>query len=597
MANALAFTGTGYASIPDFEWRGFGQSFVGAIEFYIKTSKSNEVLFSYFQDTFPAEAVVLWIAHDGRLNVWKYDQGNAAFVNVVLNATVNDDCWHLISVYNTYNGTYVLDNGSQLQMVTAERSPILDLSAKPQWIILGADGLNRPPVAAAYSGLMSELRIWQGGHPDYILTPAFSVNVSVPLSIDTPNLARYWPFWTNQAAPLEDKIAKQRLVLNGQSIVSNAGQYYNDISEVICNGTMASFDPFTAGTTGAAFTYILQQSGLGGYTPATFRQLYLQPSYKFSFPIWHTDIGKVAYKETSQASFTHPDFEFVQNRLLTELHGVGYLWGFYDAACKNLQFIGSQYEPAAQAVYAALSADASYVTPQKSSTNLGAIINAVTKVISAVPEYGKATAGAITIAWTLIGFTQQHPGAHPDFTGSLIVESLLNDLAHSANEAVERLFRGVRTSVSVILGDWGLLDTVVQRVATGAGFVYGPSLDKTDNQDIKNLDNVRHAAIIVFSKLAMCAGFPMYSFSKNIRGGYNVPCKFEIRAPMFAQAKGFIQWPLYGGQMIIGYRVPHDTYITLGDNAQRLLQDTARQLGQEFDPQELYGWPFRQISL
>lgn len=617
MANALQFSGGSAATFPNAWLFGPGLG-VGAIEFYIKTTTANQVLLS---QTFNREFTyggygitgsigqAIWLDQNGFINLTQgYAVGNRPITtlnNYVGRTSVIDGNWHLISVYSDFNNFYYYIDGTA-DTVTAQNQPTPLMAASPVSSVtsLGLDTYFPTPVAPAYTGLMSELRFWAGGNPQYVLTPAFSLNVGVPVSVSTPNLQGYWPLWTNQATPLVDLVAHQTLALGSATIVSNQGQYYDDVSEVLCNGQMQAFNLFTSGTTGAAFNYLLSQIGMTNYTPTTFRQLYTQQAYEFNFQGWANEIKGVPYPANEQ-NFTQADFTTVQGILFTELSATATVWGVYTQAMDSLNALTAQYTLAASTVYTTLfSGNASLSTTVTSDAGL--IVSIVASVASLIPDVGTAVSAAIKVAWAIAGFFQSAPQAPINYQASLAVEGQASNLDAALNAALQNLTKQVQGSVAILLQDAGLLSLIQSRVLDGQGFVYGANLT-TDTQTNSTLLNAAYnGAVLQFSQFVLTGAFPMYVYFMNQYGGYDVTVNFINNAPMFyyGWGQGIDLWGqiTFGGQLIVGYIVQDGNNgwpncESLGMPDQDLIANAASALNnQSVSLQELVSWNWTVVN-
>ena len=628
MANALSFVGSGSASVPNYVWNLGGNSskagLAGAVEFYLQTTSTHQTLFSAsttfaFERYTGASGFVLALDEEGCVT-FQGTQILSGFPTIVVYRTataVNDGKWHQISIYSPGGGWSLYIDGVAVKFVQAPETELdeaeQDLELGDGFagsIYFGEDKFNATPWAPAYRGLMSEIRVWKGGSPLYILTPAFSLNVGVPVASNTPNLGLYWPFWTNQEQPLIDKVAKTALVLNGQSIATDVGQYYNDLSEVLCNGTMAAFDPFTVGTTGAAFTYVLSQADLAGYTPASFRAIYTQQSYALAFSGWQGDIRNAKYPGTNGATndFTQADFTHVQGVLVKELEGVVLVWGFYQAAYDNLGFVAAQYNNAAATVYTTLMATSIQIANPVASS-LDSIFNGVAAAGGAVPEYGPIISGAIKVAGTVISFSQPDQSPYIDFSTTLKIEAQASKLESAVNTVIGDMYGAISTSLAIILRNSGLLNLVASRVNQGETFEFGPDLNPQTNPDLGGLLAVYNAAILLFTQTVLCNSFPIYTFDSTLPGGsYPLAYTFHIQDGPFNEIWGQGISPytgviVSGGQAVIGTCVEDGfhgfpEFTTLSTGAGGMLRAAATALnGQVFQQGELYGWPFHVQSV
>jgi hypothetical protein len=622
MANALSFDGSGSASVPNYVWNLGGNAYktgpAGAIELYLQTTSTHQALFSasttfVFGAMTGATGFVVGLDEKGCVTF----QGTQVSFGkphtaVYTTATpVNDGKWHQISLYSPGSGWILYVDGVPVKFSSPqeEREDLealrkeLDLGdGFAGSIYFGEDKFNATPSAPPYRGLMSEIRVWKGGNPSFILTPAFSLNVGVPVAANTPNLGLYWPFWTNQEDQLIDKVAKTPLVLNGQNIQTNVGQYYNDLSEVLCNGAMGPFDPFTDGTMGAAFTYLLSQASLAGYTPTSFRAIYTQQSYMLAFSGWLGDIRHAKYPGTND--FTQADFTHVQGVLVNELEGVCLVWGFYQTAYDNLAFIAAQYNNAAATVYTALMATSiQFNNPVPS--DIQGIFNGVAAAGSAIPEYGTAISAAIRVAGTVIAFTQPAQSPYIDFSTTLKIEAQASKLESTVNSVIEDMYGSVSTSLAIILMNSGLLNLVASRVNQGETFAFGPNLNPKTNPDLKGLLAVYNAAILLFTQTVLCNSFPLYVFESDYPQ-YDQAYTFHIQDGLFNMPYSGIspftgQAGLYMAQALIGTCVEDGyhgfpEFSTLPVGAGDLLRNAASALnGQSFQQNELYKWPFKMV--
>jgi hypothetical protein len=629
MANALSFVGSGSASVPNYVWRQGGNSIktgggpAGAVEFYIQTTSTHQALFSS-STTFEFEGEVKGITgfvlaldekgcvtFQGTGTSW----GKPKSAVYTTATAVNDGNWHQISVYSPGTSWSLYVDGVPVKFVQAsgmaavehdgpQNSVLEDGDGFKGSIYFGEDKFNATPWAPPYKGLMTEIRVWNGGNGSFILKPAFSLNVGVPIASNTPNLGLYWPFWTNQESPLIDKVAKTPLVLGGQSIQTNFAQFYNDLSEVLCNGAMADFDPFTQGTMGAAFTYLLKQASLAGYTPTSFRAIYTQQSYMLAFSGWQTEIRNAKYPGTND--FTQADFTHVQDQLVNELEGVVLVWGFYQAAYDNLGFIAAQYNNAAATVYSTLIAT-SIQFNNPVPVDLQGIFNAAASVASAIPDYGPAIAAAIKVAGTAIGYAQAAQSPYIDFSTTLKIEAQASKLESAVNAVIEDMYGAILTSLAIILGNSGLLNLVAQRVDQGQTFEFGPDLNPKTNPDLHGLLSVYNAAILLFSQTVLCNSFPVYLFESNYPW-YDKAYTFHIQDGLFNYPYGggggispFTGQFVYMGQALIGTCVEDGyhgfpEFTTLSAGAGDLLRNAASALGQGFQQSELYNWPFKFVT-
>jgi hypothetical protein len=613
MANALSFVGSGSASVPNYVWRLGGNSIkgqgpAGAVEFYLQTTSTHQALFSasttfeYGGQVTGRTGFVLGLDEKGCVTIQgtQVSWGKPKTVVYTTATAVNDGKWHQISAYSPggswtlyVDGVAVKFEPSGMEAVEPDGPQNSDLGDGDGFagsIYFGEDKFNATPWAPAYNGLMSEIRVWNGGSPSYILKPAFSLNVGVPVASNTPNLGLYWPFWTNQETPLIDKVAKTPLVLGGQSIQTDVGQFYNDLSEVLCNGTMADFDPFTEGTTGAAFTYLLKQANLAGYTPTSFRAIYTQQSYSLTFSGWQGDIRNAKYPGTND--FTQADFTHVQDQLVSELEGVVLVWGFYQAAYDNLGFIAAQYNNAAATVYSTLIAT-SIQFNNPVPVDLQGIFNAAASVASAVPDSGAIIAAAIKVAGTAISYAQAAQSPYIDFSTTLKIEAQASNLESAVNAVIQDMYGAISTSLAIILRNSGLLNLVAARVDQGETFEFGPDLNPKTNPDLGGLLSVYNAAILLFAQTVMCNSFPRYSFHSivGMPGVYPVTFTYHTLDDLFNLATP-------GGMDLIGTCIQdgwHDfpEFSTLSTGAGGLLRGAASALNhQVFQQGELFDWPF-----
>jgi Concanavalin A-like lectin/glucanases superfamily len=632
MANALSFVGSGSASVPNYVWRLGGNSIkgqgpAGAVEFYVQTTSTHQALFSasttfeYGGQVTGRTGFVLALDEKGCVTIQGtgLSWGKPKTVVYTTATAVNDGKWHQISAYspggswNLYvDGVAVKFEPSGMEAVEQDGPQNSDLGDGDGFtgsIYFGEDKFNATPWAPPYNGLMSEIRVWNGGNPSFILKPAFSLNVGVPVASNTPNLGLYWPFWTNQETPLIDKVAKTPLVLGGQSIQTNVGQFYNDLSEVLCNGTMADFDPFTEGTTGAAFTWLLKQANLAGYTPASFRAIYAQQSYSLTFSGWQGDIRNAKYPGTNGGTkdFTQADFTHVQDQLVNELEGVVLVWGFYQAAYDNLGFIAAQYNNAAATVYSTLIATSIQLN-NPVPVDLQGIFNAAASVASAVPDYGAIVAAAIKVAGTAISYAQAAQSPYIDFSTTLKIEAQASNLESAVNTVIQDMYGAILTSLAIILRNSGLLNLVAQRVDQGETFEFGPDLNPKTNPDLRGLLSVYNAAILLFAQTVLCNSFPVYLFESDYPA-YDKAYTFHIQDGLFNWSYGdgegispFTGQIVYMGQALIGTCVEDGyhgfpEFTTLSVGAGDLLRNAASALnGQSFQQSELYKWPFKFVT-
>ena len=615
MSNALSFVGSGSASVPNYVWSLGGNTIKavggpsGAVEFYLQTTSAHQALFSASTtleldgDVYGRTGFVLALDEKGCVTIQGTGLLWGAPKSVVYTTAtaVNDGKWHQISVYSPGTSWILYVDGVAVNFIPASRmeaveqdgpqnSELEDGDGFTGSIYFGEDKFNPTPWAPAYQGLMTEIRVWNGGNGSFILKPAFSLNVGVPVASNTPNLGLYWPFWTNQETPLIDRVAKTPLVLSGQTIQTNVGQFYNDLSEVVCNGAMADFDPFTTGTMGAAFTYLLKQASLAGYTPTSFRAIYTQQSYSLAFSGWQTEIRNAKYPGTND--FTQDDFTHVQNQLVNELEGVVLVWGFYQAAYDNLGFIAAQYNNAAATVYSTLIATAIQVNNPVPVDIMG-IFNGVAAAAGAIPESGTAIAAAIKVLGTVISLSQAAQSPYIDFSTSLKIEAQASNLESAVNTVIEDMYGSILTSLAIILSNSGLLNLVAARVDQGETFEFGPNLNPKRNPDLHGLLSVYNAAILLFTQTVLCNSFPRYSFHSivGMPGEYPVTFTYHTLDDLFNPINP-AGMDLFGTCVQDGW---HDfpEFTSLGPGAGGLIRGAASGLNQGvFQQWELFDWPF-----
>lgn len=632
MPNALKFSGTGHASVPGYDWPVGPGAGPGAVELYINTTSAGQALFTRSSrsaggKTGGSAGLVVTIDVRGLIRVQDtVSLGDHSATTVyttpvsAASAVVNDGKWHQVSLYSDGERFSLFVDGAAVALAPlsgedeARRASLalalrmmerLSPAGVTTSIAFGADTFNATPAAPGYSGLMSELRVWKGGMPGWILRPAFSLNVGVPVAADTANLDLYWPFWTSQSAPLVDMVSrKTQLVLNGPYLVMNVpGQYYNDLSEVVCNGVMKPFDPFTAGTKRAAFGYIMAQAHLG-FDPDTLRQQYRQETYADTLGTLFVLVSGTAFPGAG-APFTEADFNGVKAQLMAELRAVGVVWGFFRAAEKELEALDRQYTLAAGTVYATFLAGEIRLNTPPVESDFGAIVNAVATFVGFIPDVGKVLSGAIKGVWTVVAFKQDKPGATPDFRSSLTVQARAGDLVGAVNVAVQGMHRGLRSSLGVILGDGGLLGEVSRRMEIGKGFVFGESLDPA-NKELEHLNAVYNAAVLALSRVMLCGTTRLYFVPHNQYAQPLINCNWNVQAPLFAEIwPGGREYPagikpgtgsMFGGRMMVGNKSVGargwPTFTTPGVLPEAMLLNAAAGLGLPFQQAEMMSWPF-----
>lgn len=445
-----------------------------------------------------------------------------------------------------------------------------------------------------------------------IMPPHFSINYGVPLDPKaTPNLHLYWPFWTNMAAPLVDMVGQVKIELEGVTLVSGLPQLYDDLSEVIANAARSPFDGFGTGHQSQAFAFIMNRIGRPAYTPASYRASYVNQSLEPNFAVQFAQIQATDYP--GGAAFGPDEFDHVKTTLLQELSSVTEVWGYFESAKSNLPFVSQQFSLAAGNVYATAMASAvarDMDTSSKSSMDIGAAVNIVASLASLVPEYGKAVAAATKGSWAVISWFLPTPDANPSFDTTLQVEATAGTLAAAANAVTVGMISKLQNSISIILRDAGLLNTVGTRISQGLTFEFGIDLDPSKNPDLKNLDAVYAAAMMLMTQTLVCAAFPLYGIYCNALGGYAFPCNLVAADAFFgrveSQVTAFQPDPLnpgyawWGGGIIVGTRNPHGhngypTYTSLPSTFAALINNAAAALHlPKITQKEIFTtWPFR----
>lgn len=611
MSNALSFNGSGNVALSNYIWSVYPSGNAGAIEFYLQTRAASAVFFSsnivdLFQETeLGGYGVVLYADSLGLL--WLQTTGSAFGTTTVTTYStgtqVCDGNWHQVSLYcdTTQWNLFVDGNPITLDAVSnSANDEGLGIGTISGSLSFGSDIVNSTPLAAAYTGLLSELRVWAGGDPNSILTPAFALNYGVPVSATSLNLVYYWPFWTNGPGFLIDMVSKTPLPLHGQVVETNTSQYYNDLSEVVCNGTMAPFNEFTTGTTGAAFTYLIGKAGLPGYTPTTFRELYLQSSNQDTLGSWASDIQNASYPGTDIC--TQADFDTVQTALAQELTGASLVWGFYQSAYDNLGFVASQYTSAQSTVYTALSVDSMQIsTPAPSPVN--SIFDAVAAIAGAACKSGSPEGIAIKVAASALGFLlPATPNPSLNFGVSLTIQADAATLDKAVTTLIQNMYGAVYTSLSIILGNAGLLDLVYSRLANGLTFEFGADLNPATNAEINSLVQTYNASVLLFTQTVLCSSFPIYVFYMSEYGAYPPDVEFDIQDATFQYVFGNGPCPwdadlTFGGQALIGTVSIGDTYTTYSTLPSAVASMLTAAAGatstQTLTQQELFTeWPF-----
>lgn len=636
MANALSFDGSAPATVENFIWEignfptnPANNGGIGAVEFYVMTTAPNQALFtSALQLTLSVKQIgslglVIWLDANGYVNL----QGTATnelsnvseSVNYAGNVAVTDGKWHLVSLYCDGQDVYQYIDGVGVQMTSASSDALGAASDEKSvglgtWsgsLAFGADAYNPTPVAPAFTGQLTEIRLWSGGTPGFVLAPAFSLNIGVPVSVSAPNLQAYWSFWTNQANQLQDLVNQVPLMLGSATVATGLPQYYDDISEVTCNTPMQAFNPFTTGTQGAAFMWILTRIDLTGYTPQSFRQIYLDQSYGGLFGGWGQTVAELAYPQGSTV-FTQSDFSVVQTALAAELRGASVVWSVATVAFQSNVLLGNQYSMAASDVYTTLYDSSIVSLTQTETSDAGLVVDIVAAAASLIPDVGTAIAAGIKIAWAIVGFTQQAPQSVVKFEPILAVEAQASDLVSMVNQAIAKLNTLTSASLGIILQDYGMLSTVAQRVNDGTGFVFGSNLSDGSTLATQILDAAYNAAVLQFGQTLLVSAFPMYVWYMNQYGEFTVTVNFVQNSQMFYYGWGEGPYPLwkpgneadfsFGGQLIVGYCQPNGqngwpNYCSLSIPAQDLIANAASELGnQSVSLQELVSWNWTQVE-
>lgn len=466
-------------------------------------------------------------------------------------------------------------------------------------VVFGADEAFKTARASALQGEISEIRIWGGGRSGWILEPAFTLNLGVPVEKAHPRLKAYWPFWDTLSAPLKDEAAGHSLVLGQDvTVVRGLPRLYDDLTDIIANTPRAEFPSFATAEMAAAFADLMRQAGLQ-MTPASLRQAYQRSDNDFQ--VWLTLVSNARF-DAAAKGFSQGEFELVRSSLCEELIGVSQLWKYYSTASQSFYLIAAQFQSAASHVMTVAGQATAFrdFSQNQASAQIdpGTIIEALSAVASVAGTAGKATGYALKGLWTLVNLSRP-PRSGITLSSTIMLNARASEIVSQATALSTAIDARLRETILIVARDAGLLRIVATEAARGQ-----PPRPPLADLNAAKLRDFYNMAVLYLTKVLIQSCFKFWIMRKIVMlpGPFGQQAKADppkVRVPvvqseLFGVIFGARENPLddgafsgpfnMGGAAILGYfkergHNGYPTYYALESSFAALLNDAAKELG------------------